>query len=114
MLFLFLNKICEGPYNLMSEFFIVDHFCPDSKIGRAEINRRFLTAIILIIVILFSVCVIGLILYFKIKPEHFTYFVNGKLRSNYNHRDGLSYEALKLQNEAGASCVECKVIYILR
>lgn len=101
---------CEGPYSLMSEFFNVDHYCPDSKVGRAETNKRFLTAIILVIVVLFSLCVVGLILYFTLKPEHFTYFVNGKLRSNYN-RDNLSYEALKLQNEAAAaSGVECKSV----
>lgn len=94
----------------MSEFFNVDHFCPDSTLGRAESSKRFLTAIILLVVILFSVLLVALVLYFTIKPEHFTYFVNGKMR---NTRDkGMSYEALKLQTEAGAAPtggVECKV-----
>ena len=95
----------------MQEYFDVDHYCPESTLGRAESSKRFLTAVILIIVILFSVFVVALVLYFTLKPEHFTYFVNGKMRANYN-RDNLSYEALKLQNEANqpSGGVECKVI----
>ena len=97
----------------MREFFNVDHYCSDSILGRAETNKRFLTTIILVIVILFSVCVVAIALYFTLKPEHFTYFVNGKMRSNYN-RDNLSYETLKLQTESAATAsggVECKVNY---
>lgn len=83
----------------MSDFFDVHHFCADSNVGRAISSRRFFTALLLIILILFSVCVVASILYFTLKPEHFTYFVNGKLagRSNAYNRDDLSYEALKLQ-----------------
>jgi len=94
----------------MSEFFNVDHFCSDSQIGRAESNRRqLITGLIFVVIILFSLLVIILVLYFSLKPEHFTYFVNRKMRANHN-RDNLSYEALKMQNDGNtASAVECKV-----
>lgn len=99
------SDACEGPYSLMSDFFGVHQYCSDSTVGRAISSRRFFTALLLIVLILFSVCVVASILYFTLKPEHFTYFVNGKLsggsggrsNSNYN-RDDLSYEALKLQS----------------
>jgi len=104
------NDPCEGPYSLMSEFFNVDHYCLDSTIGRAESQRRFLvTGLIFASIILFALIVVLAMLYFTLKPEHFTYFVNRKM--NRDNRDNLSYEALKLQNDGNtAGQVETKSV----
>ncbi|KAJ6215623.1 hypothetical protein RDWZM_010123 [Blomia tropicalis] len=107
------NDACEGPYNLMSEFFNVNHFCADSQLGRAESTRRMIIALLIVLIILISSCIIGSILYFCFKPEHFTYLVNGKIRSNYN-RDHLSYESLKRNEnpptQQQSNSVECKSV----
>ena len=100
----------------MSEFFNVNHFCADSQLGRAESTRRMIIALLIVLIILISSCIIGSILYFCFKPEHFTYLVNGKIRSNYN-RDHLSYESLKRNEnpptQQQSNSVECKVCILI-
>lgn len=89
----------------MSEYFDVHHYC--SNMRHFGSTNPLLLAIISILIIFFFI-LIALILYFTVKPDHFTYFVNRKLGDNYS-REQLSYEALKLQCDGAGNNIECKV-----
>lgn len=87
---------CEGPYNIESEYFDVSGYCWYSPPHINSMLQTMLLVGFVLVSLLLLVFAIFLLRVF-LGPLKFTYFVNGKMGASAN--PGLSYEALKMQND---------------